>query len=166
MQLEPGFRAALYGAFVVLFATGAAWFAIDALQETPGAWAEMTTILLMVHGGAAMALLLFFGVLFTEHVLPSWRFGRNRASGTIMLALNAILILTAFGLYYLGSERLRRWTSDLHFGLGLALPVLLLLHVVLGRRESARRRRSQLTSADGAGLDRGLARCSGATRDG
>jgi hypothetical protein len=142
VPLDRGFRLAFYGAFAVLFATGAAWFAIDALREGPGAWAETSTTLLMFHGGAAMAVLLLLGALATLHVLPSWRSGGNRGSGSIMLALNTLLILSAYGLYYLGSETLRGWTSDAHIGLGLALPALLLLHVVLGKRGSARRRRS------------------------
>jgi small-conductance mechanosensitive channel len=57
-----------------------------------------------------------------------------------VLATNAVLIVTAFGLYYTGSEMLRRWTSDIHIAVGLGFPLLLLLHVILGKRLSAARR--------------------------
>jgi hypothetical protein len=63
-----------------------------------------------------------------------WRSKRNRLSGTVMATLNVVLIVTAFGLYYLGSDAVRPWTSDVHIAFGLALPVLLLVHVALGRR--------------------------------
>jgi hypothetical protein len=53
-----------------------------------------------------------------------------------MITFNAILIVTAFGLYYLGSEMLRPWISDVHIAVGLALPLLLFVHVILGRRGS------------------------------
>jgi len=51
-----------------------------------------------------------------------------------MVTFNTVLIVTAFGLYYSGSETLRPWASDVHIGFGLALPVLFLIHVMLGRR--------------------------------
>jgi hypothetical protein len=138
MPLETRFRAWLYGCLALLFVTGAAWFAIDALREQPGAAAATTTLLLMIHGGAAMAMLLLLGALGAVHVVPSWRRGRNRASGAMAFALNIVLILTAFALYYVGSERWRAGASALHIGVGLALPFLLALHVVLGKRAAAR----------------------------
>jgi hypothetical protein len=57
-----------------------------------------------------------------------WRAKKNRVTG-IMLAFNAVLIATAFGLYYSGLETLRQWTSGLHIAFGLFLPLLLLVHV-------------------------------------
>jgi hypothetical protein len=54
--------------------------------------------------------------------------------GLILLATNAILIATAFGLYYSGSETVRPWISWVHLLVGLALPLLLLFHIVSGRR--------------------------------
>jgi hypothetical protein len=51
-----------------------------------------------------------------------------------MLTFNAALVLTAFGLYYLGSELLRPWASYVHMVVGLALPPLFIAHVVVGRR--------------------------------
>jgi hypothetical protein len=60
-----------------------------------------------------------------------------------MLACNGVLVLTAFGLYYAGSDALRRWTSALHVAIGLGLPLLVAGHVVLGRRarQAAARKR-------------------------
>jgi uncharacterized protein (TIGR03382 family) len=55
-----------------------------------------------------------------------------------MVAVNAVLIVTAFGLYYAGSETLRPWASDLHIAVGIALPLVLLVHVWLGRRTRQR----------------------------
>jgi len=44
------------------------------------------------------------------------------------------LTVTGYGLYYAGGEMLRAWTSWIHLGIGLALPILLLVHIFLGRR--------------------------------
>jgi len=87
----------------------------------------------MLHGGAAMLALLLLGALGPLHVRAAWRRGRNRATGVAMLVVNGALIATAFGLYYLGSKAVRDWTSTLHIGLGLGLPILLLAHVLWGR---------------------------------
>jgi len=59
------------------------------------------------HGGAAMVTLLLLGALIPVHVMRAWRSRKNRVSGSAMVTFNAVLIVTAFGLYYLGSETLR-----------------------------------------------------------
>jgi hypothetical protein len=117
-----------------LFVTGAAWLAADALKEGDEAWQAVAANLLMIHGGASMAILLLIGALFPLHVRRGWRSNMNRASGSVMLATNALLIVTAFGLYYSGSGALRAWTGNLHIAVGFGLPVLVFVHVVLGRR--------------------------------
>ena len=142
MPLERRFRIALYAVVATLFATGAAWLAIDAIRDplAEGPGGRVASTLLMIHGAAAMALLILFGALFALHIQPAWRCRKNRISGGIAVGLNAVLIITAFGLYYIGSEMLRAWISDLHIGLGLGLPLLLGAHVVCGRHAAARHR--------------------------
>jgi hypothetical protein len=48
--------------------------------------------------------------------------------------LNTLLVVTAFGLYYLGSETVRPWMSWTHIVVGFSVPVFLALHILLGRR--------------------------------
>jgi hypothetical protein len=138
LRLDRWFRAAVYAAFAVLLITGAAWLWADAMKDGPGAesWQAASANLLMIHGGTAMAALMLLGALFPLHMRRGWRARRNRITGTAMAAFNAALILTAFGLYYLGSELVRPWTSRLHIAAGLLLPVLFLIHVVTGRRSA------------------------------
>lgn len=80
-----------------------------------------------------MIALLLLGGLFPSHIVRAWRGRLNRMSGSVMVFCNTVLIVTAFGLYYLGSETLRPLISDLHIVVGLALPLLLALHIWLGR---------------------------------
>jgi hypothetical protein len=136
LQLDRRFRWCLYAAVAVLFVTGAAWLAADQLKETPSGefWQAATANLLMVHGGAAIITLLLLGGLFSSHIARTWRTRLNRVSGIVMVFCNAVLIVTAFGLYYLGSENVRPLISDMHIVVGLALPFLLALHIWLGRR--------------------------------
>ena len=81
-----------------------------------------------------MAFLVAFGAIIALHVREGWRRRLNRASGALVLGVTGLLILTAFGLYYVGSDALRGLTSDLHIVIGLVLPFLLAAHIVLGRR--------------------------------
>ncbi len=129
MHLSARFRAVLYAVIAVLFVTGAAWVGVDR-----AVWPETATYLLRLHGGAAMAMLVLLGALLPLHVRVGWRRQRNRGSGALMLASNALLVASAFGLYYAGSEPLRHWTSELHIALGFALPLAVTGHVLRARR--------------------------------
>jgi hypothetical protein len=51
-----------------------------------------------------------------------------------MVTLNMLLVVTAFGLYYLGAESVRPWMSWMHIVAGFSVPVLIALHILLGRR--------------------------------
>lgn len=97
-------------------------------------WQMTAANMLMVHGGVAMLSLLLVGALIPVHVLRSWRSGGNRVSGSVMAAFNAVLVVTAFGLYYLGSEIVRPWMSWIHLGAGFALAAMFPFHIWLGRR--------------------------------
>jgi hypothetical protein len=67
-------------------------------------------------------------------LLTKWNYLPDRANGSVFLSAFAILTITGYGLYYAGGERLRAWMSWIHLGVGLALPILLLVHIFLGRR--------------------------------
>jgi hypothetical protein len=140
LRLDPRFRLALYGAFAVLFLTGAVWLVADPLKNSPEGetWQWISASLLMVHGGVAMITLLLLGALFPLHIRLGWRAGRNRLTGPAMVAFIAVLIVTAFGLYYSGSDTVRPWMSDVHIVVGFALPALFLVHLLVGRRSRPR----------------------------
>jgi hypothetical protein len=136
LRLDPRFRFALYGAFAVLVVTGAVWLGADQLKDSSEGelWQRISATMLMIHGGVAMVTLLLLGALFPLHVRLGWRSRRNRLTGPAMLTFNAALIVTAFGLYYSGSDAVRPWMSNLHIIVGFALPALFVVHVLLGRR--------------------------------
>jgi hypothetical protein len=81
-----------------------------------------------------MVALLLLGALIPLHVMRAWRARRNRVSGSAMATFNAVLIVTAFGLYYLGSETLRPWMSWIHIAAGVSLSLWLPVHIYLGRQ--------------------------------
>jgi hypothetical protein len=135
IRLKPLHRRLLYFVLALLFLSGVAWAYWKYLAESPSdlevsgkAWAIKT------HGAAAMGILVLIGMLLSGHVRLAWRARRNPINGSFFLGAFAVLTITGYGLYYAGSERLRAWASWIHVAVGLALPLLLILHLCLGRR--------------------------------
>ncbi|AXI03754.1 hypothetical protein [Aquirhabdus parva] len=89
---------------------------------------------LRLHGAAAMGFLIVFGSLFPGHIARAWRLRKNRASGLSMLILLGVLILSGYGLYYMGDEQTRPWISLIHWIIGLGAASALPLHIWLGKR--------------------------------
>jgi hypothetical protein len=149
LQLEPGLRFWSYAVFATLVTTGTIWLVADLLKDPEGEiWQMIAANMLMLHGMTAMIALILIGVMIPLHVLRSWRAGKNRISGAVMIGANAVLVATAWGLYYAGSDLLRTVVADVHIAVGLALPVLAIAHVVLGRRARNRQRIEHSTPAE------------------
>jgi hypothetical protein len=141
MRLKSAFRFALYGIFTLLFVSGVVWLLADRMKNNMDAdsemWQQAATFLLTLHGGAAMVTLMLLGALGPMHVQRAWRAGSNRATGVASIALYGLLIATAFGLYYLGSEAVRPWISYVHIAFGLAVPAVITAHIMVGRASTA-----------------------------
>jgi hypothetical protein len=156
LRLDPGVRFWNYAAFSALFVTGAIWLVADQLKEAESGelWQAVAANTLMLHGTAAMIALVLLGALIPLHVQRSWRIGKNRISGAIMVGTNAVLVATAAALYYAGSDTLRSLAADVHIAIGLAFPLLIVTHIVLGRRTRAHDLARDLAGRDLAGRAR------------
>jgi hypothetical protein len=135
IRLKRPQRYFLYVVLALVFLSGVAWAYWNYFVASRGdfemsakAWA------MKIHGGAAMAVLVLVGMLLNVHVRFAWRAGRNRINGSVFLSALAVLTISGYGLYYAGGERLRAWTSWIHLAVGLILPILLLIHILLGRK--------------------------------
>jgi hypothetical protein len=154
LRLEPGFRFWTYTICATLVLTGAIWLIADLLKDPEGEmWQMIAADMLMLHGMTAMVALILIGAMIPLHIQRSWRAGKNRVSGAVMIGVNGILVATAWGLYYAGSDLLRNFVADVHIAVGLALPALAISHVVLGRwaktgAKSARRRFEESAPAE------------------
>ena len=140
MRLEPGLRFWNYAIFATLLATGAIWLIADMRKTSADEelWQAIAANVLMLHGITAMIALVVLGAVIALHVRHSWRAGKNRMSGAVMVGANAVLVITAWGLYYAGSDLLRTFAADVHIAVGIAWPALVVAHVVLGRRTRKR----------------------------
>ncbi len=144
--LTRGHKAWLYGAYGLLTLSGVLWLVFHFFLRGKGEFGDAPhpwqPTALQVHGFAAMATLVMLGTLLPGHVRRGWRANKSLRTGVSLLAFNGILALTGYGLYYAGGEKLREWTSLVHWVLGLAAPVTMALHVWIGHR--ARRRPAPL----------------------
>ena len=80
-----------------------------------------------------MGVLVLLGTLLPMHIKVFGRTGRNLRTGFSLLGLFGLLILTGYGLYYFGGERVRHWTSAVHLWVGLVFPLVISIHVWRGK---------------------------------
>lgn len=131
-------KAALYLAFVTSWLTGTAWFTLHQWVRIEGEFGEEHSawepLLIKIHGGSAMFMMVFYGYLLASHVPTGLRSKRNRFLGLTLTYGIAFMILTAYGLYYIGGESFRTLVSWAHLTVGFLLPLVLALHVWSGHR--------------------------------
>ena len=147
MRLSSRHERWIYVAAGALLLSGAGWLvghyllagsSLGAAFEFDGVPHRSELWWLRLHGAAAMGFLVTFGALLPGHVVQGWRQRQNRSSGVFMLSVVLALVLTGYGLYYLGSEATRPWISAAHWALGLVAAAALVLHVLLGKRGAPR----------------------------
>jgi hypothetical protein len=146
MRLSARHQGWIYCALGVLFLTGCIWLVFHYWIKVEGEFGigmhPLEPWWMKLHGAAAMLFLFLLGTLLPSHMDSAWRKGRNIASGIFFATFNALLILTGYALYYFGGENTRPVISALHWGVGLAAPFIIGLHVWRGRatRPGAARR--------------------------
>lgn len=127
---------AVYIGAGLLIATGVAWLYFDWWVRVEGEFGPehhpAEHWLLIAHGVGAYLFLVVVGAMIPVHVMMGWRTRRNLVSGFSVAGFCAVLGLSALGLYYVGDELLRGWTSVVHWTAGLIILPLLLIHIVNG----------------------------------
>lgn len=139
VRLEPWHRRIFYVAFGILWGSGGLWLLIEWFKdpELGGARTLLQTASMKVHGAVMLVYLALLGTLMT-HIRRGNALKANRLSGFTIIALNVVLALSGWLLYYLSDDRARDWSSKIHWIIGvLALP-LLCAHILAGRGWTAR----------------------------
>lgn len=126
-----------------LWLSGAAWLLLHYYGRTEGEFGpEMNPLepwMMKVHGLSMMAALLAMGGLLIAHIPKGWDHSAQRAPGVVLSAQLLVLLVSGYLLYYASDDDLRSWTSVIHWGTGLVLPVIFIWHYINGQK--ARRRR-------------------------
>lgn len=138
-RLGPRSRRAVYGLYLLLLLTGAAWLVLHTWLRVEGPFGPehhpLEAWLMRLHGLLALPALLGLGALLPAHAWPAWRPRLRRTSGLVLLIACGALALGGWALYYVADETTRHWLSLSHWILGLALLALVLAHIVGARRE-------------------------------
>ncbi len=130
-------RRGVYAAVAALALSGLLWLAVhffapfaeeDLAQNTAKLWA------IRVHAAAALWTLVMVGSLLPLHIRAAWHIRKNRISGACAALAMAALALTGYALGYAPEGVARQWSAWLHWGIGTGMPLLLLVHVLLGHR--------------------------------
>ena len=141
MRLSRGHLRWVYASCGLLFASGALWLLFHYFVRVHGEFGERPHALelwwLRLHGAAAMLMLAVLGSLLPIHMRRGWHQRKNLLAGTVLGALALLLVISGYALYYFGSEETRPWISAFHWLLGLGAPLLLVWHIVSGRRTRA-----------------------------
>jgi peptidoglycan/LPS O-acetylase OafA/YrhL len=122
-----------------LLLSGAAWLALHygrsaELPLPAEAW------LMRLHGAAAFAAIFMLGALAAFHVPQGWRVTARghglaqRRWGLLLCVLGALLVASAYQLYYFAPDNVRPALGIAHSLAGLAMALALVMHRRIGRR--------------------------------
>ena len=125
-------KRSLYLVVGFLWLTGMIWLYFQYVAQARDEFGLQTNpnqiLALKIHGALGMAFLIVLGSII-YHMIPGWQQKRQRLSGASLVTICTILILSGWGLYYLGEEHWRHWASLIHSVLGVLLPAFILFHV-------------------------------------
>ena len=131
-----------YSILGVLFFSGVVWLVVhyyfERQNEFDGQYSSLQPWLLRIHGAAAMGSLLMLGFLIPRHMQRAWEQQRNLVTAVVIVSLCLAMIVSGYGLYYCGSETLRSWISGFHSAAGCLLPLVLVWHIISGRKQRTR----------------------------
>ena len=88
--------------------------------------------LLVAHGIAAYLFALLFGAVIPTHIKGGWKSKRNKISGSLMVLVMSLLLISGLFLYY-GADT-RDAALWVHWVIGCGLVLLFPFHFIAGRR--------------------------------
>jgi hypothetical protein len=138
LKIPRRYRVFLFACIALSWLTGITFFVMNRWVTVEGDFgpekhpAQMT--FLKVHGAAAFLMMISYGYMLATHIPAGYRSKRQRVIGLGLVAAQGFLILTAYGLYYVGGEKFRTVISYAHASVGLIFPILLTTHIISGSR--------------------------------
>ena len=88
--------------------------------------------ILIAHGVTAYLFVMLFGAVMPVHIKSGWKTKRNRISGSLMVTVMSLLIISGLFLYYgVDTREAALWV---HWVIGGGLALLFPAHYLLGRR--------------------------------
>ena len=137
-RLERWHRWSLYASGWILLGSGILWliarYFLRVTTEFGDSIHPLEHVAMQMHGVGALASCFFVGSLLQQHIRRAYRAHKNLGSAWVLISVLSALVLSGYALYYWVGEQTRPLISTTHWVVGLALPVVLMVHIVLGRR--------------------------------
>lgn len=138
MELTSRRKYLVYAIVVSTWLSGVIWIALHYFFAQHGEFgAEPNPFefwFLALHGACAFAALWLAGWIWTTHIVPWWSARRRRNSGIVLIGLVVLLIVSGYLLYYASGDALREWVSIVHWSVGLAVAIPMIVHALRSRR--------------------------------
>ncbi|MEH6357562.1 MAG: hypothetical protein V7745_01130 [Pseudomonadales bacterium] len=142
VKIPKAYRRSLFITLTVSWCTGIAFFIFSRYITIDGDFGPekhpWQFPVLMMHGVAAFLMMMACGSLLTNHVPSGWRQNKLRLMGLTLVAFLVLQVVSAYLLYYLSSDEIRAVTSNIHAASGFLFPLLLIAHIVHGKRLKTR----------------------------
>jgi hypothetical protein len=143
----------VYAVLGVTWSSGLAWLILHYLLTRHGEFGDephpLESWALALHGACAFAGLWLGGWLWSTHISPWWISHKRRSSGIVLIGMAVLLIVSGYLLYYASDENIRGAIRILHWSVGLALALPVLVHALRSGRYrysgDANQNRSQKT---------------------
>ncbi len=134
MSIKPSLnhRRVIYLIFSLLWGSGLIYildrYFSNTLFKAEAPRTALQFIAMEAHAAIAFLTLIVLGSL-VEHVKRAWPLNKSRFSGLLIISCLLILLVTSWGLYYVGDDSLRYQTIFIHSFLGLIFPVVFFIHL-------------------------------------
>ncbi len=132
------YRTWLFLFIALSWVTGVVFFSLNQWFEVEGEFGlekhPAQATFLKVHGATAFLMMISYGYLLATHIPAGYKSKRQRILGLSLVASQGFLILTAYGLYYVGGEKFHALIGYAHASVGLIFPFLLATHIFTGKR--------------------------------
>jgi MFS family permease len=141
MELTRRRKFLIYTILVSTWSSGVLWLVLHYFLQRRGEFGvepnPFEFWILALHGACAFAALWLAGWIWTTHILPWWHGQRRRNSGIVLIAFTGALILSGYLLYYASGDALREWIGVIHWCIGLAAAIPMLVHALRSWRYRA-----------------------------
>ncbi|MBL6664305.1 MAG: hypothetical protein ISQ34_00495 [Rickettsiales bacterium] len=139
VKISKRYKNWLYLVLSVSWVSGVVFFILNNFYVIEGEFGvekhPAQFLFLKIHGAAAFLMMITYGFFFGSHVKLSWRVKPVRKFGIILMSIPALLALSAYILYYVSSDWLHGMVAYFHLSLGIPFPIILVIHILLGRNK-------------------------------
>ena len=139
LKMPPYFRRSMYAIIGISWCSGVLYFLLHRYFMVEGEFGVEPHYLqlpsLTVHGASAFLVMMLLGAVFFAHIPLSWKTKRLRKVGIFLTTVVVLQFVSAYALYYLSSDFLRFLIEWLHLGLGVSLPIILVIHITMGKKD-------------------------------